>query len=166
MGLSYPGGVHLDKLARFGDRDAVTFPRVHFDDGTLDFSFSGVKTAIVNLIHQKKMKGEHWDAADVAAGYMHAITDVLCENFMIAAERDGWGKLVLAGGVSANSMLREKVLKAASEKGFSVFMPPLSLCGDNAAMIGSQAYYEVLAGHLGSFSQNAKPTMSIEKDFM
>ncbi len=166
LGLPYPGGVHLDKLAQKGDRLAVAFPRVHFENGSLDFSFSGVKTSIVNLIHQKKMKGETWDAADIAASYMHAITDVLCENFMIAATRDGMKNIVLAGGVSANSMLREKVLKMASEQGFSVFMPPLSLCGDNAAMIGAQAFYEWRAGHLGDLSQNARPTMAIDLNFM
>ena len=166
LGLPYPGGVHLDKLAQSGDPKSIEFPKVRFPDSPYDFSFSGVKTSIVNYVHRCKMKGEEFSSADVAAGYMQAITDILYENFEKAAIEFGYKTLVLAGGVSANSMLRGKVEKMAERNGLGLFIPPLSLCGDNAAMIGAQAYYEAKAKHLGSLSQNAKPSMSIDLDFM
>lgn len=166
LGLSYPGGVHLDKLAQSGDPKAIEFPKVHFADAPFDFSFSGVKTSIVNFCHKCEMKGEEYNAADVAAGYMEAITDVLCENFEKAAKEYGYKQLVLAGGVSANSMLRAKVEKMAKSNGCKLFIPPLSLCGDNAAMIGAQAYFEAQKENFGDLSCNAKPSMSIDSKFM
>ncbi len=166
LGLPYPGGVHLDKLSQSGDPTAIEFPKVHFADAPFDFSFSGVKTSIVNYVHRCRMKGEEFNSADVAAGYMQAITDILCENFEKAAKEYGYKTLVLAGGVSANSMLRSKVEAMAERNGFELFIPPLSLCGDNAAMIGAQAYYEACAEHFGQLSQNAKPSMSIDLGFM
>ena len=166
LGLPYPGGVHLDKLAQSGDINAIEFPKVRFSDAPFDFSFSGVKTCIVNYVHKCNMKGETFSSADVAAGYMHAITDILCEKFEKAAKEFDFNKLVLAGGVSANSMLRSKVESMAEKNGFSLFIPPLSLCGDNAAMIGAQAYYEALSKHYGTLSQNAHPSMSIDLNFM
>lgn len=166
LGLPYPGGVHLDKLAASGNPEAISFPKVNFADAPYDFSFSGVKTSIVNFVHHCTMKGEEYSAADVAAGYMNAITDVLCEKFEKAALEYGYDNLVLAGGVSANSMLRKKIGDMAKHHKKKLFVPPLSLCGDNAAMIGSQAYFEAQAGHFGELSLNAKPSMSIEYDFM
>lgn len=166
LGLPYPGGVHLDHLAAKGDPDAIKFPKVHFADAPYDFSFSGVKTSIVNFINQCKMKNEEFNAADVAAGYMNAVTDILCKNFEKAAVDYGYKRLVVAGGVSANTMLRAKLNEMAKRNGFEIFVPPLFLCGDNAAMIGAQSFFEYLAGHLGNTAQNAKPTMSIECDFM
>lgn len=166
LGLPYPGGVHLDKLAAEGDPNAISFPKVRFSDAPYDFSFSGVKTSIVNFVHRAQMKGEDFSPADVAAGYMNAITDVLCENYEKAAKELGFKRLVLAGGVSANSMLRKKIADMAEKNGFELFAPPLSLCGDNAAMIGAQAYYEAYAEHFGDLSQNARPSMPINDEFM
>ncbi len=166
LGLPYPGGVHMDKMAKQGDPHAIHFPSVHFENDPYDFSFSGVKTSIVNFVHQKEMKNEPYNPADVAAGYMHAITGVLCEHFHKAAEDLGYKRLVVAGGVSANSMLRTKLGEMAKREGYELFVPPLELCGDNAAMIGAQAYYEYLKGHLGNLDQNAKPSMSISDQFM
>lgn len=166
LGLPYPGGIHLDKLAQSGDPQTISFPRVHFEDSPFDFSFSGVKTSIVNFVHRCQLKDEKFNAADVAAGYMQAITDVLCENFEKAAKEYHYKTLVLAGGVSANTMLRSKVETMAKKYNFKLFVPPLTFCGDNAAMIGAQAYYEAQAGHYGQLSQNAKPSMPINVDFM
>ncbi len=166
LGLEYPGGVHLDRLAQQGDRNKITFPKVHFEDAPYDFSFSGVKTSIVNYVHTREMKGEPIVSEDVAAGYMNAITDILAENFEKTALDFGYKRLVLAGGVSANSMLREKVTDMAKKRNCKLFLPPLSVCGDNAAMIGAQAYYEWLDGNVGTLDQNAKPSMPIDKKFM
>lgn len=166
LGLPYPGGVHMDRLASSGDARAIKFPKVHFSDAPYDFSFSGVKTSIVNFVHQCNMKKEQFSAPDVAASYMHAITDILCENFEKAAKEFGYTRLVVAGGVSANSMLRKKLEQMAQREKYKLFLPPLSLCGDNAAMIGSQAFYEAQKGHVGSLSQNAKPSMAIDLNFM
>ena len=166
LGLPYPGGVHLDRLAQGGDRTAVDFPRVHFKDHPFDFSFSGVKTSIVNYLNRCNMKNIPVNAADVAASYMHAITDVLCENFFRAARQTGQNTLVIAGGVSANSMLREKATRLAAKEGKTLYFPPLSLCGDNAVMIGAQAYFEAKAGHFSALDQNAFPSMAIDEEFM
>lgn len=166
LGLPYPGGVHMDRLSAEGNALAHSFPKVHFSDAPYDFSFSGVKTSIVNFINQCRMKNEDYAPADIAASYMHAITEVLCENFEKAAIDYGYQRLVVAGGVSANTMLRNKLDTMAKRNGFELFIPPLALCGDNAAMIGAQAYYEFLSGHIGQPDQNAKPTMSIECNFM
>ena len=166
LGLPYPGGVHLDKLAAKGDRKAISFPKVNFADAPYDFSFSGVKTSIVNYVHRCQMKNEDFKPEDVAVGYMDAITDVLCDKYEKAALEFGYKRLALAGGVSANSMLRQKITEMAKRHGFELYIPPLSLCGDNAAMIGSQAFYEAKEQHFGSLSQNAKPSMSIDIDFM
>ncbi len=166
LGLSYPGGVQLDRLAQNGDPKSIEFPKVRFADAPFDFSFSGVKTSIVNYCHKCDMKGEEYNKADVAAGYMNAITDILCENFEKAICRFGYKRAVLAGGVSANSMLRKKVQNMARRLGCELFIPPLSLCGDNAAMIGAQAYYEAQKDHFGNLNENAKPSMSIDLNFM
>jgi len=161
MGLGYPGGVYMDKLAKDGDRKAIKFPRVSFDDNPYDFSFSGVKTAVVNFLHNAEQKGEKINKADVAASYSDAITDVLCDKFLAAAEALGENTLVIAGGVSANSMLREK-LSARIKPTQKLYMPPLSLCGDNGAMVGAQGYYEFIAGNIAGTDLNAKATASIE----
>ncbi|MBQ6947430.1 MAG: tRNA (adenosine(37)-N6)-threonylcarbamoyltransferase complex transferase subunit TsaD [Clostridia bacterium] len=166
LGLPYPGGVYMDRLAQTGNIDAIQFPKVNFADDPYDFSFSGVKTSIVNYVHQREMKGETFSAPDVAAGYMHAITSVLCEKFEAAAHEFDFDTLVVAGGVSANSMLRSKLEDMAKRCNKALFVPPLSLCGDNAAMIASQAFYEYQKGNVGTLSQNAKPSMSIEMNFM
>ncbi len=162
MGLGYPGGVYMDRLAKEGNPKAIRFPRVSFKEEPYNFSFSGVKTAIVNYLHNAEQKGITLNMADVAASYSDAITGVLAEKFLQCAKDHHQKKLVIAGGVSANSMLREK-LQAGIAEDQTLYMPPLSLCGDNGAMIGAQAYYEFQAGNVGGLDQNAASAASIEK---
>lgn len=162
LGLPYPGGVHMDKLAKEGNPKAIQFPKVRFKDDPYDFSFSGVKTAIVNYVHNARQKGEEPNLADVAASYSEAVTGILAENFLRCAKDYDQKTLVIAGGVSANSMLREKLL-AGKEQDQQLFMPPLSLCGDNGAMVGAQAYYEFKAGNTAGLDLNALSAYSIEK---
>ncbi len=162
LGLPYPGGVHMDKLAKEGNSKAILFPKVRFKEDPYDFSFSGVKTAIVNYVHNARQKGEEPNLADVAASYSEAVTGILAENFLRCAKDYDQKTLVIAGGVSANSMLREKLL-AGKEEDQQLFMPPLSLCGDNGAMVGAQAYYEFKAGNTAGLDLNALSAYSIEK---
>ena len=162
LGLPYPGGVQMDKLAKEGDPKAVKFPQVRFKDDPYDFSFSGVKTAIVNYVHNAKQKGEELNFADIAASYSDAITGTLADHFLQCAKDYNQKTLVIAGGVSANSMLRQK-LEEGKKKDQVLYLPPLSLCGDNGAMIGAQAYYEFQAGHIADLSLNALSSFSIEK---
>ncbi|MBQ7035384.1 MAG: tRNA (adenosine(37)-N6)-threonylcarbamoyltransferase complex transferase subunit TsaD [Clostridia bacterium] len=161
LGLPYPGGVHMDRMAKEGNPKAVKFPRVHFKDDPYDFSFSGVKTAIVNYVHNARQKGEELNFADIAASYSDAVTGILAENFLRCARDHGQKTLVIAGGVSANSMLREKLL-AGKAKDQVLYMPPLNLCGDNGAMVGAQGYYEFQAGHTAGLDLNALSAYSIE----
>jgi len=161
LGLGYPGGVYMDKVAKEGNPKAMKFPRVHFKDDPYDFSFSGVKTAIVNLVHNAKQKGEELNIPDICASYSDAITGILAENFLRCAEEYGMKTLVIAGGVSANSMLRRKLTEGKREDQ-TLYMPPLSLCGDNGAMVGAQAYYEFQAGHVAELDLNALSAFSIE----
>ena len=161
LGLPYPGGVEIDRLSKSGNRHAVKFPRVSFKDAPFDFSFSGVKTAVVNFAHTAAQRGEKINAADIAASYSDAITDVLTDKFYGAAREYGAKQLVVAGGVSANSMLREK-LEERLPHGCRLFVPPLSLCGDNAAMVGAQGYYEYRAGFIAELDQNAFATADIQ----
>ncbi len=161
LGLPYPGGVHMDRMAKEGNPNAVKFPRVHFKDDPYDFSFSGVKTAIVNYVHNARQKGEELNLADIAASYSDAVTGILAENFLRCAQDYDQKTLVIAGGVSANSMLREKLL-AGKAKDQVLYMPPLNLCGDNGAMVGAQGYYEFQAGHTAGLDLNALSAYSIE----
>lgn len=161
LGLGYPGGVYMDKVAKEGNPNAIRFPRVRFKDEPYDFSFSGVKTAIVNFVHNAKQKGEELHIPDIAASYSDAITGILAENFLRCAREYGQKTLVIAGGVSANSMLREKLM-AGKEPDQTLYMPPLSLCGDNGAMVGAQGYYEYQAGNTASLDLNALSAYSIE----
>ena len=161
LGLGYPGGVYMDKVAKEGNPKAIKFPRVHFKDDPYDFSFSGVKTAIVNYVHNAKQKGEELNIPDLCASYSDAITGVLAENFLKCAEEYGQKTLVIAGGVSANSMLRQK-LTEGKKKDQTLYMPPLSLCGDNGAMVGAQGYYEFQAGNTADLDLNALSAFSIE----
>ncbi len=161
LGLPYPGGVHMDRMAKEGNPNAIKFPRVHFKDDPYDFSFSGVKTAIVNYVHNARQKGEELNFADIAASYSDAVTGILAENFLRCARDYDQKTLVIAGGVSANSMLREKLL-AGKTKDQVLYMPPLNLCGDNGAMVGAQGYYEFQAGHTAGLDLNALSAYSIE----
>ena len=161
MGLDYPGGVNLDRVSKDGDPKSYKFPRPHVDGSEYDFSFSGLKTAVINLIHNNEQKGIETDVNSLAACFQDTITSILAEKFMAAADELGYTKLALAGGVAANSMLRDKLSEMASACGKQFYMPDISLCGDNAAMIGCQGYYEYLAGNTADMSLNAYATKKL-----
>ena len=162
MGMPYPGGIHLDKAAQNGDDSAFKLPRPKVDNCPYDFSFSGLKTAVINQIHNAGQKGITLPVNDLSASFRKAVVDSLMDNFTRAAEDFGYKKLVLAGGVSANSLLRERVAEECEKRGWEYYYPPLELCGDNGAMVGSQAYYEYLSGNIAGTNLNARATMSIE----
>ncbi len=162
MGMSYPGGIHLDQAAESGDPLSFSLPRPKVDGSPYDFSFSGLKTAVINQIHNASQKGLTLPVNDLSASFRKAVVDCLMTNFIKAAEDFGYEQLVLAGGVSANSLLRKRIREECEKRRWHYFYPPLSLCGDNAAMVGAQGYYEYLAGHTASTDLNARPTMSIE----
>ena len=162
MGMPYPGGIHMDKLAETGNDKAFTLPRPTVEGAPLDFSFSGLKTAVINTLHNAKQKGQDINTADLAASYRKAVVDCLVRNVMRAAEETGHKKLVIAGGVSANSLLRRRLQEECKKTGRTLYMPHLSLCGDNAAMVGAQAYYEYLAGNTAGMELNACAQRSID----
>ena len=147
LGLGYPGGGPMDKMAQGGDSRAYAFPRAHVADHPLDMSFSGLKTAVLNVIHHADQKGEALNLHDLAASFAAAVSDSLVPRVMEADQMTGYGKIAVAGGVAANSRIRADLEAACRGSGARLWLPPLSLCGDNAAMIGSQGYYEYLAGH-------------------
>jgi N6-L-threonylcarbamoyladenine synthase len=158
IGLGYPGGPKMDKAGQGGDINAYSFSKTHMKD-TLDFSFSGIKTSALNLINECKMKGKEIDVRDFTASYQHHIASVLCDNTMKAAEQTGIKTLCLAGGVAANSFLRDLFEKEASKKGIKLYYPKLGLCTDNAAMIASCGYYEYINGTGADLSLNAVPSL-------
>lgn len=154
MGLGYPGGAPLDKAAQSGDDKAFSLPRVHIPEAPLDLSFSGLKTAMLNLIHKAQQKGEALPVSDLAASFSAAVSDELVPRTIAAAHQTGYGKVAVVGGVAANSRIRRDLEAACKEQGISLYMPPLKLCGDNGSMIGSQGYYEYLAGTRGGWDLN------------
>ncbi len=162
MGMPYPGGIELDKVAENGDPFAFKLPRPVVHDAPYDFSFSGLKTAVINLIHNAAQKGEELNKADICASFRYAVVDCLTTNFFKAAEAYNVNRLVIAGGVSANSLLRSALQKECKNRGYEFYMPEKSLCGDNAAMVGSQGYYEYLSGNVAGTDLNAYATMTIE----
>lgn len=162
MGIPYPGGIMLDKIAENGDENAFTLPRPKVDDAEYDFSFSGLKTAVINIIHNMEQKGEAVPVEDVCASFRKAVVGCLTTNFIKAAKDLGIATLVIAGGVSANSLLRKELERECKENGYKLYMPDLSLCGDNAAMVGSQGYYEYLSGNLATLDLNAVATLPID----
>lgn len=162
MGMPYPGGIALDKVAEDGDPFAFKLPRPTVSGSQYDFSFSGLKTAVINLIHNSAQKGIELNKADVCASFRYAVVDCLKTNFLKAAEELKVDKLVIAGGVSANRLLRSSLQEECDKHGLAFYMPEKSLCGDNAAMVGSQGYYEFLSGNIASTDLNAFATMSIE----
>ena len=161
MGLPYPGGVNLDKEARGGDINAYTFPKPRVDDNPLDFSFSGLKTSVINTIHNAKQKGEEISVNDLGASFLNAVVSSLESHTEKAIVQQKSKTLVLAGGVSANSMLRQRMTELAEKHNVKIYFPELSLCGDNAAMVASQGYYEFMAGKRADMSLNAAATMPI-----
>lgn len=162
LGLGYPGGPKIQKAAETGNPNAIVFPKVNFKDAPYDFSFSGVKTAVVNYDHTAKQRGEEISAPDFAASFTKAVCDVLTEKSVLAA-KNTTGRLVLAGGVSANRDLRRTMEEACKKEGIELFLPRADLCGDNAAMIGAQAYYEYLEDNVASIDLNAYATMPVDK---
>ncbi len=161
LGMPYPGGAALDKAAQLGDEKKYDLPRAKVGVNPLDMSFSGLKTATLNLIHHAQQVGEKLDINSLCASFSSAVSDTLVPRTMLALEKTGYKKLAVAGGVAANSRIRRDVLAAAQKLGVDVYMPPLSLCGDNAAMVGVQGYYEFLAGNVSDMSLNAFATKSI-----
>lgn len=161
LGLPYPGGVALDALSQTGDPTAYHFPDAAVRDAPLDFSFSGLKTAAVNQLHHLAQKGERPREADFAASFSAAVSQALCGRLELAAAETGAPALALAGGVAANSALRRGAQAVADRLGLPLYVPPLSLCGDNAAMIGAQGFYELQAGQTADASLNACATMEL-----
>ncbi len=165
LGLPYPGGVNLDKIAKNGDNTKYKFPKPRVDGSPLDFSFSGLKTSVINLVHNAEQKGEELNPADVGASFINAVVNSLAENTEKAMEIHNEKTLVLAGGVSANSVLRARVEKLAKEKGWDLYLPDLSLCGDNGAMVGAQGYFEFLKGTIAQMDLNGKATADIREEY-
>ncbi len=161
LGMPYPGGAALDKAAQLGDDTKYPLPRSKVGENPYDMSFSGLKTATLNLIHHAQQVGEELDVNSLCASFSSAVSDTLVPRAMQALAQTGYKKLAVAGGVAANSRIRKDILTAAQAVGAEVFLPPLSLCGDNAAMIGAQAFYEYQAGNIADMSLNAYATKSI-----
>lgn len=162
LGLGYPGGPLIDKLSKEGNPDAIKFPRVRIEKDSLDFSFSGVKTSVINYLHKAEQQGQEVNKADVAASFQAAVTDVLVEHTIEAAIKNNLKIITIAGGVAANSELRQKMTKAAETKGIKVLYPPAVLCTDNAAMIACAGYYSYLEEDFAKLDLNAVASLSIE----
>ncbi len=161
LGLPYPGGKPIDMLAQNGDDRKYSFPIAHVDGNPYDMSFSGLKTSVINLVHNAEQKGEEIDRASLAASFTRAVSESLVPRTMQAAKELGYKKVVVAGGVAANSRIRADFKAACEKNGYELFIPPLKLCGDNGAMIGAQAYYEYLAGARAGSDLNAYATMEL-----
>lgn len=161
LDMPYPGGAALDRAAQNGDDLRYTLPRSKPGDNPYNMSFSGLKTAALNLIHHTQQVGEELDVPGLCASFSRAVSDTLIPRAVMAMEETGYRKIAVAGGVAANSRIRHDILEAAEQLGAKVYMPPLSLCGDNGAMIGAQAYYEYLSGNIADMSLNAYATKSI-----
>jgi N6-L-threonylcarbamoyladenine synthase len=162
MGLAYPGGVSIDRISPQGNENAYTFPHPKVNGSPYDYSFSGLKTAVINTVHNATQKGESINTADLAASFQKAVVDCLLKNFESVAVDFGYNKLVIAGGVSANTKLREQAQKLCNRRKWQLFMPEMKYCGDNGAMIASQGYYELVSGVTADESLNAYATMPLD----
>lgn len=162
IGFEYPGGKFIDAAAKRGNEKAFSLPQPKVAGSEYDFSFSGLKTAVINLVHNSQQKGEEVNADDVAASFQKTICDILVKKTMLAADNLGYKTLAVAGGVSANSGVREAMQEACDERGIKLYLPELKYCGDNAAMIGCQGYYDYLAGKRADESLNGIATLSLE----
>ena len=160
LNIPYPGGPLLDRLAESGDPRALKLPRPK-TEGRYDYSFSGLKTAFINAVHNAQQKGVSLNDADLAASFRHAVVSFLVDKAMLAADDLNLKKMALAGGVSANRLLRREMEKACARRGIRLYMPLLSLCGDNAAMIGSAAYYRLMRGEIADLTLNAQPALRL-----
>ena len=161
LGLGYPGGKPIDDLAQTGDDTKYKLPLAHVSDSPFDMSFSGLKTSVINLVHQANQKGEKLDEPSLAASFCKAVSDSLVPRTIEAAKVFGHSKIVVAGGVAANSRIRRDFENACKKAGLTLYFPPLKLCGDNGAMIGAQGYYEYLSGNTTTLDLNAYANMSI-----
>lgn len=161
IGLGYPGGPKIEKASREGNPDAIDFPRAKISDNEYDFSFSGVKSAVLNYINSCKMKNIPFSQADIAASFQKAVTDVLIGHAMHAAEETGMKKVAIAGGVASNGVLRKGMEEACAQRGLEFYHPSPILCTDNAAMIGCAAYYDYLAGIRDGWDLNAVPNLKL-----
>jgi len=163
LGLPYPGGKPMDLLAQQSAGGKYVLPRSHVDGADLDMSFSGLKTAVINLVHKAQQKGEELDAAALARDFTRAVSDELVPRTMEAARRTGRRTIVAAGGVAANTIIRADLEQACREMGCTLYLPPLKYCGDNGAMIGAQGYYEYQAGRRADWDLNAYATMELNE---
>jgi N6-L-threonylcarbamoyladenine synthase len=161
IGLGYPGGPKIDKLAKEGNPNAIAFPRANFHDNSLDFSFSGVKSAVLNYLNKCKMQNIEYNKADVAASFQAAVIDVLKQNVLKTCREKEVDKIAIAGGVASNSSLRSTLIESAEKEGIKVLFPSPVLCTDNAAMIGSAAYFNLLEEGTSDFNINAKPNLKL-----
>lgn len=161
LGLGYPGGPLVDKLAKEGNPEAINFPRVNFPDNEYDFSFSGLKTAVINYIHKEKQNNNEVNISDVCASFQMAVVDVLVNKTINAAKQRGINTIALAGGVAANSGLREILQKRAEAEGLKALYPSMILCTDNAAMIGSAGYFKYLKNEFADLNLNAVPNLRL-----
>ena len=161
LGLGYPGGPKIDKLAKEGNPKAIAFPKANFHEETLDFSFSGVKSAVLNYLNKCKMQNIEVNKADVAASFQQAVVDVLKDNVLLTCKKKNVKTIAIAGGVASNSTLRETLTNAASKRGIEVLFPSPILCTDNAAMIGSAAYFNFINGKISDLNLNAKPNLKL-----
>ena len=163
LGLVYPGGPKIDKLAKEGNPKAIVFPKANFHEETLDFSFSGVKSAVLNYLNKCKMQNIEVNKADVAASFQYAVINVLKENVLLTCKKRNIKTIAIAGGVASNSSLREILINEASKRGIEVLFPAPILCTDNAAMIGSAAYFKFINGEISDLNLNAKPNLKLNK---
>lgn len=161
LGLGYPGGPKIDKLAKEGNAKAITFPKANFHEETLDFSFSGVKSAVLNYLNKCNMQNIEINKADVAASFQQAVVDVLKDNVLLTCKKKNIDTIAIAGGVASNSTLRETLINEAGKKGIKVLFPTPILCTDNAAMIGSAAYFNFINGKVNDLNLNAKPNLKL-----
>ncbi len=161
IGLGYPGGPKIDKLSKEGNAEAIKFPRANFHDDTLDFSFSGLKSAVLNYLNKMEMTGQEINRADVAASFQKALVDVLVDNVIKTCRIKKVDKIAIAGGVASNSTLRKTLINAGKQFGIEVLFPSPILCTDNAAMIGSAAYFEYINGRTAGLNLNAVPNLKL-----
>ena len=162
LGYEYPGGKFIDAAAAQGDPNAYGLPHPKVQGSEYDFSFSGLKTAVINLVHNASQKGEEIRREDMAASFQKTIADILSQKVMLAAENLGYTTIAVAGGVSANSGVRQRITAECEKRGYSLYLPELKYCGDNGAMIACQGYYDYLAGKRADMSLNAVATLSLE----
>ncbi|MEJ6950778.1 tRNA (adenosine(37)-N6)-threonylcarbamoyltransferase complex transferase subunit TsaD [Natronospora cellulosivora (SeqCode)] len=162
LGIGYPGGPAIEKISKKGNPEAIDFPRPFINDDTYNFSFSGLKTAVINYLHTKKQRGEEFDTADVAASFQQAVIDILSAKVIKAVENCKVNSVILSGGVAANKTLRNHIKKSLEKYNLPLYTPELDLCTDNAAMIGAVAYYQYLRRDFSPLTLNAKANLKLD----